>query len=114
MARTNTSNRGASNVGTTTTTSATASDIGNYENATLFKWSDGASEMSFAPIQAEPCTGPPPKQENKIRRNLFGNSYFDPYQSHQVMADNNCGLDMATPDEPHSTEHSFGHMQTSK
>lgn len=101
---------------TAATLAATTSDIGNYESATLFKWSDSVSEASFAPIQSEMHTGPPSKQESKIRKNLFGNSYFDPYQSHQgVMAANNSGLGMvATRDEPHSTEYSFGHMQNSE
>lgn len=115
MARSNVSNHGGGGIGGTNTAAAMTSDIGNYENATLFKWSDGVSESTFAPIQSEPHTGPQSEQESKIRKNLFGNSYFDPYQSHEVMAANNSGLDMmATRDEPHSTEYPFGHMQKSE
>lgn len=118
MARSNATNRDVGMGGTNTATirAGTTSDIGNFENTTLFKWSGGVNESSFAPIQSESFTGPPSKQESKIRKNLFGNSYFDPYQSHQgVMAANNSGLSMmASNNEPHTTEYAFGHMQKSK
>lgn len=115
MAGSNASNRSDGGLGAIAP--VTTSDIGNYENATLFKWSDGVSDMSFAPIQADTSNaGPSMKKESKIRKNLFGPSYFEPNQSQQAMAANTSGLAMAVShDEPHSTtEYAFGHTQESK
>lgn len=59
-------------------------DIGNYESSSFSKWSD--SENPFLPIQQQDtCMSPQKQNEEKIRKNLFGNSYFSNYQSSQTM-----------------------------
>lgn len=122
MAGSNAANRsgggGGLGAGQTATAPAPASDFGSYENATLFKWSDGVSDMTFAPIHADASSaGPSTTKESKIRKNLFGPSYFEPSQSQQQATPaTTSGLAMAVAyDEPHSTaEHAFGHMQESE
>lgn len=58
-------------------------DIGNYESSSFSKWSD--TEIPFLPIQQDTCMSPQKQNEEKIRKNLFGNSYFSNYQSSQSM-----------------------------
>lgn len=84
-----------------------ASDIGNNENSTFSKWSDCSIETPFIPIQRDVSAGPHKKQEEKIRDNLFGNSYFTDYQSSHTMNQNKCGSMSA------QTEQNF-HTQKSK
>lgn len=54
-------------------------DIGNADNSSFSKWSD--TETAFAPIQQDACMSPQKINEEKIRKNLFENSYFCNYQS---------------------------------
>lgn len=64
---------------TVTTGAASNFDTGNYENSSFSKWSD--TEIPFLPNQQDICMSPSKKNEEKIRSNLFGNSYFYNYQS---------------------------------
>lgn len=72
-----------------TVTSGVASnfDTGTYENASFSKWSD--TEIPFLPNQQDICMSPQKKNEEKIRSNLFGNSYFYNYQSSSQLMNNN-------------------------
>lgn len=87
-------------------------DIGNYETANFSKWSD--TEIPVLPIQSDDVVDHCPlkvnENENKIRKNLFGNSYFYNYQSSQRATGNNstnCGLnDAATTME--NAEYALG------
>lgn len=86
------------NMQTSTNTMIGASnfDIGNYENSSFSKWSD--TEIPFGSNQSD-AMSPHKKQDEKIRNNLFGNSYFCNYQSSQPMNNSTNGQIMA------STEH---------
>lgn len=84
-------------------------DIGNYETANFSKWSD--TELPALPTQSDQdvvdhC--PLNENEKKIRKNLFGNSYFCNYQSAPRATGNNstnCGLNATTME---NAEYSFG------
>lgn len=88
-------------------------DIGNSETSNFSKWSDGSFDLPFVPIQKEVSVGPHKKQDDKIRRNLFGNSYFNDYSSSSQMMDNNGGSAIAQ-NELSLAECSFGQKQTGK
>ncbi|XP_055296528.1 uncharacterized protein LOC129565554 isoform X2 [Sitodiplosis mosellana] len=77
----NNNNLLAHNKVNTVTSGAAASnfDTRNYENSSFSKWSD--TEIPFLPNQQDICMSPPKTNEEKIRSNLFGNSYFYNYQS---------------------------------
>lgn len=79
-------------------------DIGNYENSNFSKWSD--TELPVIPVQNDVDTSPPKQNEEKIRKNLFGNSYFYNYQSSQTM--NNTSGQTLTQAEQKNAEYSFG------
>lgn len=66
-------------------------DIGTYENSNFSKWSDCSFETPFVPMHREvSATNANPlktKNDEKIRKNLFGNSYFsDANSSLQMMS----------------------------
>lgn len=82
-------------------------DIGNYENASFSKWSD--TELpSFGSNPAD-AMSPQKKQDEKIRKNLFGNSYFCNYQSSQTMSNSTSGQTMALTEN--TPEYPFGQAQ---
>lgn len=71
-------------------TSALSSfDAGSYENSSFSKWSD--TDTPFLPMQQNACMSPPEKNEEKIRSNLFENSYFYNYQLSQLMKNSKNG-----------------------
>lgn len=87
-------------------------DIGNYESANFSKWSD--TEIPALPTQSDQdvvdhCPLNLNENEEKIRKNLFGNSYFYNYQSSQRATGNNNstsgGLNATTME---NAEFSFG------
>lgn len=87
-------------------------DIGNYETANFSKWSD--TELPVLPTQSDQdvvdhCPLTMNENEEKIRKNLFGNSYFYNYQSSQQATGNNnstnCGLNETTME---NAEFAFG------
>lgn len=47
-----------------------------FDDSTMFKWSDNATEKPFMPLTL-PADLPEMQNEEKIRRNLFENSYFN-------------------------------------
>lgn len=90
-------------------------DIGNSETSNFSKWSDDSFETPFVPIQKAVSVGPQKKQENEIRRNLFGNSYFNEYSSSSqtVMDNTNSGSAIAQNELSSSlAECSFGQKPT--
>lgn len=87
-------------------------DIGNSETSNFSKWSDGSFETPFVPIQKEVSVGPLMKQENKIRKNLFGNTYFNEYSSSSQMMDNTNSGSAIAQNELSLAECSFGQKQT--
>lgn len=83
-------------------------DIGNYENSSFSKWSD--TELPVLPTaQPDAESSPSKKNEEKIRKNLFGNSYFYNYQSSQAM--NNSSGQTTAPADTTTAEYSFGQAQ---
>ncbi|XP_031627640.1 homeobox protein 2-like [Contarinia nasturtii] len=79
-------------------------DGGNYENASFSKWSD--NDTPYLPIQQDACTSPQKAKNNdKIRSNLFENSYFNNYQLTQLMNSSMNGRNMAQA-ETNIVEHS--------
>lgn len=90
-----------SNNNATTVASAVSTnfDIGNYETASFSKWSD--TELPILPIQSDDVVDHSPlnsmnENEKKIRKNLFGNSYFYNYQLSQRATGNNSTNDGLT------------------
>lgn len=89
-------------------------DIGNYENSSFSKWSDYSFETPFVPVQRDVSVDPQTKRNEKIRKNLFGNSYFnDGLSSAQMMTKTKSGSAMAQ-NELDVAEYTFGQMQNSK
>lgn len=87
-------------------------DIGNSETSNFSKWSDGSFEMPFVPIRKEVSVDPQKKQDNKIRRNLFGKSYFNECSSSAPMMDNiNSSGSAIAQNELSLAECSFGQKQ---
>lgn len=80
-------------------------DIGNYENSSFSKWSD--TEIPFGSNQSD-AMSPQKKQDEKIRENLFGNSYFCNYQSSQPMSNSTSGQTMVLTE---NTEYPFSQAQ---
>lgn len=85
-------------------------DIDNYENSNFSKWSDCSFETPFVPIQRDVSVGPQKKQEDKIRRNLFGNSYFNDQSSSSQMMKSG---PVKAQNEPNGAERIFGQTQNS-
>lgn len=96
-----------SNTATTVSGAASNFDIGNYENSSFSKWSD--TELPVLATQNDADTGPPKQNEEKIGKNLFGNSYFYNYQSSQTM--NNSSGPSTAQAENKNAEFSFGQNQ---
>lgn len=83
-------------------------DTGNYENSSFSKWSD--SDTSFLPMQQNACMSPPKKHEEKIRSNLFENSYFYNHQFSQLMKNSKNGQNV-TQAESNIAESASNHTQ---
>lgn len=92
-------------------------DIGLYENSNFSKWSDCSFETPFVPMHRDvSATNANPlktKNDEKIRRNLFGNSYSYDAKSLQMMSNFKSGSTL-THNEPNSTEYRFSQTQSSK
>ena len=80
-------------------------DIGNYETANFSKWSEGGRSGGGEDV-VDHCPLTMNENEKKIRKNLFGNSYFynNLQQSSQSRATAtnsiNCGLGTMTATPP--------------
>lgn len=59
-----------------------------FDDANMFKWPDSSTEKAFVPLTL-PADLPEMQHEEKIRRNLFENSYFDESGSAPLAADFN-------------------------